>query len=115
MSAATKPTLDDLRHVPEPVWLWDAERRRVVWANDPGLKAFGCTSLYEIVDRTFDHRDPGVERLAGLVTDLSWGQHRKVSLHLPSTGRQAPYSCDVFVHALLVMPGWPQRPMPLPP
>jgi PAS domain S-box-containing protein len=100
MSAATKPTLDDLRHVPEPVWLWDAERRRVVWANDPGLKAFGCTSLYEIVDRTFDHRDPGVERLAGLVTDLSWGQHRKVSLHLPSTGRQAPYSCDVFVHAL---------------
>jgi PAS domain S-box-containing protein len=100
MSAATKPTLDDLRHVPEPVWLWDAERRRIVWANDPGLKAFGCTSLYEIVDRPFDHRDPGIERLAGLVTDLSWGQHRKVLLHLPSTGRQAPYSCDVFVHAL---------------
>ena len=100
MSAATKPTLDDLRHVPEPVWLWDAERRRIVWANDPGLKAFGCTSLYELVDRTFDHRDPGVERLAGLVTDLSWGQHRKISLHLPSTGRQVPYSCDVFVHAL---------------
>ncbi len=100
MSAATKPTLDDLRHVPEPVWLWDAERRRIVWANDPGLKAFGCASLYEIVDRPFDHREPGVERLAGLAADLSWGQHRKVLLHLPSTGRESPYSCDVFVHAL---------------
>jgi PAS domain S-box-containing protein len=100
MPSATKPTLDDLRHVPEPVWLWDAERRRIVWANEPGLMAFGCRSLYEIVDRPLDHRDPGVERLAGLVTDLSWGQHRKVQLHLPSTGRQSPYSCDVFVHTL---------------
>jgi PAS domain S-box-containing protein len=100
MSAATKPTLDDLRHVPEPVWLWDAERRRIVWANEPGLTAFGCKSLYEIVDRPFDRNDPGVERLAGLVADLSWGQHRKVLLHLPSTGRRSPYSCDVFVHTL---------------
>jgi PAS domain S-box-containing protein len=100
MSAATKPTLDDLRHVPEPVWLWDAERRRIVWANEPGLIAFGCKSLYEIVDRPFDRHDPGVERLAGLVTDLSWGQHKKVLLHLPSTGKSSPYSCDVFAHTL---------------
>lgn len=100
MPAATRPSLEDLRNVAAPAWLWDAERRRIVWANDTGLTAFGCKSLFELVDRPFDARDPGVERLAGLAADLSWGEHRSALLHLPSTGSATPFPCEIYVHAL---------------
>lgn len=100
MPAATRPSLEDLRNVTAPAWLWDAERRRIVWANDAGLTAFGCKSLFELVDRPFDARDPGVERLAGLAADLSWGERRSALLHLPSTGSPAPFPCEIYVHAL---------------
>lgn len=95
-----RPSLEDLRNVNAPAWLWDAERRRIVWANDTGLTVFGCKSLFELVDRPFDSRDPGVERLAGLAADLSWGERRSALLHLPSTGSPVPFHCEIYVHAL---------------
>ena len=100
MSAEVKPSLEDLRQVQRPAWLWDAERKRIVWANERGMKAFACNTLFELVNRPFDARDPGVERLAALSADLSWGQHRKALLHLPSTGTSVPFACDIYVHAL---------------
>jgi signal transduction histidine kinase len=52
--------VDDLasiaaRHetAPEPAWLWDAERRRVLWANAPALALFGAESLFDLIERSF--------------------------------------------------------------
>jgi signal transduction histidine kinase len=37
----------------EPVWLWDAERRRVLWANGAALAFFGAESLFDLIDHAF--------------------------------------------------------------
>ena len=63
MAEAHTPTLEDLRDIPEPAWLWDAVRARIVWANAAGLGFFGCASLFDLVDRPFDFAEPGVERI----------------------------------------------------
>jgi len=52
--------VDDLasiaaRHegAPEPAWLWDAERRRILWANAAALTLFGAGSLFDLIDYAF--------------------------------------------------------------
>jgi hypothetical protein len=59
LAEAHTPTLEDLRDIPEPAWLWDAVRARIVWANAAGLGFFGCASLFDLVDRPFDFAEPG--------------------------------------------------------
>ena len=44
------PALDDLQSAAEPVWLWDAARRRIVWSNAPGLAFFGAETLFDLID-----------------------------------------------------------------
>jgi PAS domain S-box-containing protein len=100
MPAAVRPSLEDLRNAAAPAWLWDAERRRIVWANQPGLDVFGCRSVSDLVSRPLDPDDPGIGRLAGLLADLSWSEPRRVQLHLPSTGHNHPFACDVYLQAL---------------
>lgn len=100
MTGTARPSLEDLRSVSTPAWLWDADRRRIVWANAAGLAAFGCNTLFELVDKVFDSRDPGVERLAGLANNLGWGAETSALLHFPSAKLGSPFACSVHVHAL---------------
>ena len=100
MAEAHTPTLEDLRDIPEPAWLWDAVRARIVWANAAGLGFFGCASLFDLVDRPFDFAEPGVERIASLARRLGRGQVERALLHFPSAGAGAPVPCRCMVHAL---------------
>ncbi|HUR43671.1 MAG TPA: PAS domain-containing sensor histidine kinase [Aestuariivirga sp.] len=99
MTVALSPTLEDLRDIPEPAWLWDGARARIAWANPAGITYFGGQSLFDLLDRPFDLREPGVEELAGLTRSLRRGEVENCLLHFPSSGA-APLTCKCTTHAL---------------
>ena len=99
LTEALSPTLEDLRHVPEPAWLWDGARARVVWANAPGIAWFGAQTLFDLIDRLFDSQEGGVSRIAGLARSLRHGQVETCLLHFPSV-TPAPIASRCMSHAL---------------
>ncbi|MBC8036689.1 MAG: PAS domain-containing protein, partial [Rhizobiales bacterium] len=99
MSGALSPTLEDLREIPEAAWLWDGDRARIVWANQAGIAYFGGQSLFDLIDRPFDAREPGVEQMAALSRSLRRGEINICLMHFPSSGAP-PLTCSCVVHAL---------------
>ena len=63
MSVYDSPSLDALNRDERAAWLWDTDRRRIVWANPAGLAFWGTDSLFDMLDRVFDASEPGVDRL----------------------------------------------------
>ncbi|MGE0004607.1 MAG: PAS domain S-box protein [Parvibaculaceae bacterium] len=100
MGQAGLPTLEDLRDLPQPSWLWDSERARIVWANKASIAYFGGETLFDLLDRLFDPGEPGVENLSALAKRLKRGETRKALLHFPSTGATTPLSCRTGLHTL---------------
>ncbi|MCA3574802.1 MAG: PAS domain S-box protein, partial [Aestuariivirga sp.] len=94
------PTLDDLRNAPEAAWLWDPARMRIVWANPAGISFFGGETLFDLLDRPFDPREPGVARIAELSRALARGQAETALLAFPSAGEGGAIACRCLVHAL---------------
>jgi PAS domain S-box-containing protein len=94
------PTLEDLRKSTQAAWLWDGARGRIVWANPAGISLFEGQSLFDLVDRSFDAREPGIARIAELTQDLSRGEQTRALLHFPSTGLVTPLDCRCVLHAL---------------
>ncbi len=100
MTGALSPALEDLREAPEAAWLWDGERGRIVWANRAGIGYFGGQSLFDLIDRPFDIREPAVEQLTILSRSLRRGEIDISLLHFPSLGVAPPLTCRCTVHAL---------------
>ncbi|WP_162914381.1 PAS domain S-box protein [Taklimakanibacter lacteus] len=86
--------------MPQPCWLWDSERARIVWANSAGIAYFGGETLFDLLDRPFDRAEPGVENLGSLARRLKRDELRKTLLHFPSTGALTPLACQCGLHAL---------------
>ena len=78
MTAA--PTLEDLRDSPRPAWLWDAARRRVVWANVAGIAAIGDETLFDLLDRPFDESLPSIRKLSEILGSLKRSEHASLRL-----------------------------------
>ena len=100
MTRLEAPTLEDLRTLASPAWLWDGARGRIVWANPAGVAYFGGESLFDLIDRPFDLAEPGVEQITALSKKLSRGQVESTLLHFPSSGHTAPLPCRCTIHAL---------------
>lgn len=100
MTRLEAPTLEDLRTLASPAWLWDGARGRIVWANPAGVAYFSGESLFDLIDRPFDLAEPGVEQITGLSKKLSRGQVETTLLHFPSSGRTVPLPCRCTLHAL---------------
>jgi PAS domain S-box-containing protein len=100
LADAATPTLEDLRDVPEPAWLWDGAQARIVWANKAGIAWFGGASLFDLIDRPFDFQEPGVEEIGRLSRSLQRGQVESTLLHFPSAGAAGPLACRCMIHAL---------------
>lgn len=49
---------------PEPVWLWDPARRRILWANPPALDFWGAASLLDLVTYAFAPDTPEARAFA---------------------------------------------------
>jgi PAS domain S-box-containing protein len=94
------PTLEDLRTLGSPAWLWDGARGRIVWANPAGVAYFSGESLFDLIDRPFDLAEPGVEQITALSKKLSRGQVESALLHFPTSGRTVPLPCRCTIHAL---------------
>ena len=86
--------------MPQPCWLWDGERARIVWANMAGITYFGGETLFDLLDRPFDRSEPGVEYLGALARRLRRSELRKAVLHFPSTGATAPLASQCGLHTL---------------
>lgn len=93
-------SLEDLRQSEDAAWLWDGKRGRLVWANAPGIKAFGGSSVFDLIDRPFDPSEPALMVLADLVRSLARGESRACALQFPSLGEEAVFSCQATLHAL---------------
>jgi PAS domain S-box-containing protein len=98
--AEIQPTLEDLRESATPAWLWDAPRARIVWANKAGVSAFDATSLFDLIDRSFDGKEDGVAKVTALGTALERGTPEKVKLQFPSVGLTETIECQCWLHVL---------------
>jgi PAS domain S-box-containing protein len=96
----TPPTLEDLRDSATPAWLWDAARGRIVWANRAGVVAFDATSLFDLIDRSFDTKEAGVARVQDLGLTLERAKCERALLHFPSVGGVVPLECLCWLHLL---------------
>jgi PAS domain S-box-containing protein len=100
LTGQTVQTLEDLRHASDAAWLWDGARGRIVWANAAGIAAFDGQSVFDLIDRPFDPKEPGIERVAELSQTLTRGESQNALLHFPSTGQTVPMDCRCSLHAL---------------
>lgn len=109
------PALDDLQGAAEPVWLWDAARRRIVWSNGPGLAFFGAETLFDLIDRRFSADEPGVARVSELAQSLDDGQRASELLQFPSSVEGEALRTACYAHGLpdgrrgLLVVGQPQE------
>lgn len=100
MTLSPAQTLEDLRHASAAAWLWDGARGRIVWANAAGISAFDSQTVFDLIDRPFDLKEPGIERIAELTQSLQRGESENALLHFPSTGQAVPLDCRCTLHAL---------------
>ena len=70
VSPYSPDALRDLERHPHPAWLWDAERRRIIWSNRAGLAFWREATVLDLIDRQFDAATPAVERILALARDL---------------------------------------------
>jgi PAS domain S-box-containing protein len=100
LAQSAAQTLEDLRSATDAAWLWDGARGRIVWANAAGIAAFDGQSIFDLIDRPFDVKEPGIERVAELTQTLQSGESQNALLHFPSTGQTVPMDCRCSLHAL---------------
>ena len=98
--AERQPTLEDLRLSPQPAWLWDGTRGRLVWANSAGVAAFDARTLFDLIDRAFDPREAGVAMVMELSTRLERDRPESVALQFPSVGVSETVNCRCWLHNL---------------
>ena len=84
----------------DPAWLWDAERLRILWANDAGLAFFDAEMLFDLIDRPFDASEPGPARIRELKGLLAAGETRREILSFPSSGKGHEMAAEVTLKAL---------------
>ena len=54
----------DILTAEEPVWVWDIEARRILWANSAGRAFWGADTLEALRARRFDPRNKMLSRMA---------------------------------------------------
>lgn len=71
------------------VWVWDHDRRRIVWANDAALRFWGEGSLLDLIERDFAPADPATVQFAQLLhaAVTAEGSEVRVRLLLTPVGR----------------------------
>jgi len=55
------------------IWVWDHDRRRIVWANESALHFWGERTVLDLLDRDFPPTDPATAQFARLLHAASAG------------------------------------------
>ncbi len=85
---------------PQPAWLWDAARRRIVFANPAALAHWGEASLADLIDRRFGPDDKAA-RSGGTPALLRDGRPGLLVIAAPTAGRGD--ADPLFAHAPAAM------------
>ncbi len=93
MSLYNTSLLDALATDARPAWLWDTDRRRIVWANNTGIGFWRGESLFDVLDRRFDPAEPGVDRAVQLAKSLKHNTSIEEDFSFPSSGRRDMLRC----------------------
>ena len=72
------------------VWVWDHDRRRIVWANESALRFWGERSVLDLIDRDFPPTDPTTEQFARLLHAATASGTERVSTRLTLTPKGRP-------------------------
>jgi PAS domain S-box-containing protein len=80
-----------------PAWLWDAERLRIVWANEAGLAFFGAELLFDLIDQPFDASEAGPRKIREVKALLAAGETRREVLSFPSAGTEHEFLAELSI------------------
>ena len=97
--------LGDFLTADEPVWVWDATARRILWANQAGRVFWGANSLDALQSKRFSPRNKSVERLNRLAAQSSKSKETVEVLTL--NGASGRTSFKWYVQGLQVAGGKP--------
>ncbi len=92
--------LDSLMTSENAAWLWDGELGRIVWANPAGIRFFGGTTLFDIIDLVFDREAEAVKRIGALGHALKRGEEARETLTLAGAKGPEAVDCRCLLHAL---------------
>lgn len=67
------------------VWVWDHDRRRIVWANESALRFWGERTVLDLLDRDFPPSDPATEQFAQLLSAATAADTERVRTRLTLT------------------------------
>lgn len=97
---APAPRLEELNEHEAPCFLWDSDRRRIVWANDAGLVLFRAETMFDLLDRAFDSKEPAAVRLNALRISLKGEGSVQETLSFPSVGPRVQINANCFSQRL---------------
>lgn len=101
MAHTPAPTLDQLQQSDSPAWLWDGTRARIVWANPAGIALFGGETLFDLIDRPFDARDPDIIQITQLTETLQRSDiHSEKFGFLAASEDDLIVNCSCSIHSL---------------
>ena len=72
------------------IWVWDHDRRRIVWANENALRFWGERSVLDLIDRDFPPTDPTTEQFARLLHAATASGTERVRTRLTLTPKGRP-------------------------
>lgn len=97
--------LGDFVTAEEPVWVWDADARRILWANQAGRALWGASSLEVLRARRFSAQNKAVVRMASLARTRGKRREWTETLTLAVAEGRRPITC--YMQALHVSGGRP--------
>jgi len=87
--------LGDLLTAEEPVWVWDLQARRILWANRAGQAFWGAQTLESLRQRRFNTRNKSLARMAALALDAETTREWTEPFTFPGAGEHAPVTCTM--------------------
>jgi signal transduction histidine kinase len=103
--AAAHIPLGEFLTTEEPVWVWDASARRILWANQAGREFWGAASIDAIRAKRFSSRNKSVERLTALAAQPGGAKEWTETLTLSAASGRRPTKC--YIQGLEVAGGRP--------
>ena len=79
----------------EPVWVWDASARRILWANQAGRAFWGADSLDTLRSRRFSSRSKSAARLSTLASQPGRAKEWVETLTLAAASGRRPVKCHL--------------------
>jgi signal transduction histidine kinase len=93
--AAALIPLGEFLTTEEPVWVWDASARRILWANQAGRAFWGADSLDTLRAKRFSSRGKSVARLTALASQPGRAREWVETLTLAAASGRRPVKCHL--------------------